>query len=671
MTDESELNNSIKELTRQLRGGGNSGTSSSQSTKFTSSGGGFATGIPGIDSITSAAGKMTSGVTDAIGHWQQASSQLGISFNNDAIGLKTSVDLTRMKMDEWAESIDRGKLGFTALGGTMGESAKKFNQLSYAFSNTDAADRLREMGVKTGEYNQLLALTITGNTKLNKEGGLSSAEAFAAAEKLAKEMDKTAQLTGLSRKAQEDSLQEAQNNARLQVAIEDSLATGGKDAQAAFNNMNSSLQGLGIEKFGQELYVGAELSDKAKLTFAALGEAGPQLQEAVHAVRDAKTVEQRTAATAALEDAKLAVAKRESSEQFKSMVRFNGATDIGEEAGRMRTAGNNYRLSIEKQQQESLTAAKAQTDIAKTIEYSQQGKDAKGAQVSGALTTKGIVDVESRIKDTNVILGRIEQAANERAGKYLESSGALKALENVKPSTGEGIIPKGQLASAGERALGVESLTKIPGSITNASLIKDVPGIIKDGLSTLAKAGMDVTTNLIKVSAETVGIDTSKLAGTGSAIPVPGYATGTKDVLGDFGSGMMAQLHGTKAVIPKDKLNEFMSDMQTQMGVANNPDKDNITADARYKTLIARLQSSDLKQPTQQQQQTIEQPQQSTPNNIQPVAVGSVTLKDLNDQLTKLNTTMVKLVTNTTEMVDNGSKQYRATKQLSPNLNTR
>jgi len=67
---------------------------------------------------------------------------------------------------------------------------------------------------------------------------------------------------------------------------------------------------------------------------------------------------------------------------------------------------------------------------------------------------------------------------------------------------------------------------------------------------------------------------------------------------------------------------------------------------------------------------TVENKPQTAP---QPIAQRdeNVTLKDVNDQLIKLNTSIAKLVSTNIELLDTSQKGVRATKKLSPNLNAR
>jgi hypothetical protein len=71
-------------------------------------------------------------------------------------------------------------------------------------------------------------------------------------------------------------------------------------------------------------------------------------------------------------------------------------------------------------------------------------------------------------------------------------------------------------------------------------------------------------------------------------------------------------------------------------------------------------------------QPTIEPVNQAPQVTQEPSSGASdITLKDINEQLATLNTSMVKLISTTSDMLETTDKQYRATKQLSPNLNAR
>ena len=96
----------------------------------------------------------------------------------------------------------------------MSEGAKAFNRLSDDFSRSEAADKLSKLGYSTKEFNEVLALSVTGKRFDAANDQQSSLKARQAAEELAVEMDKVAQLTGVSRRDQMEALQAQQRPAQ-------------------------------------------------------------------------------------------------------------------------------------------------------------------------------------------------------------------------------------------------------------------------------------------------------------------------------------------------------------------------------------------------------------------------------------------------------------------------
>ena len=257
------------------------------------------------------------------------------------------------------------------------------------------------------------------------------------------------------------------------------------------------------------------------------------------------------------------------------------------------------------------------------------------------------------------------QIANEEGGKKLEVNEILKQLQNVD----ENNIP------AQKRIWG-EIPDKIQKTLKEGITSANIGGIFKSAAEQGLKGLTNITADLIQLSGPMAGIPIENLTATGQEIPVPkkqGRAGGSKEATGSwfesFGSGTDMTLHGSEAVVPADKIKEFITDMQQQiMGKKSSNDAFS-QLEQLTKNNLATLESSDLykrNNPAPPISQLT-----GTDETKPTIETGTVSLKDINDQLTKLNTVMVKLVTNTNEMVDNSSKQYRATKQLSPNINAR
>jgi hypothetical protein len=236
----------------------------------------------GLASLTSGVSGMVKVVSDTVNVWQQASA-IGIGFSNDAIGLRSAIGVTRLGVDEYFEVINRSKQGFNSLAGSMSDSAKSFSRLSQAFSDSTASSELRAAGFTTKEFNEVLALSINGQRIRNVEDKAVQASVAASARELGLEMDKVAQLTGVSRKEQMDALQESQKNARVQATLQDMLANGGKNVKDSYDQMKVGLTGLGLGKLGDELFTGQAKTKDTIAQLNALGPAGTQLQSAISA----------------------------------------------------------------------------------------------------------------------------------------------------------------------------------------------------------------------------------------------------------------------------------------------------------------------------------------------------------------------------------------------------
>ena len=472
---------------------------------ITSTGSGFESNADlakGLASLTSGVSGMVKVVSDTVNVWQQASA-IGIGFSNDAIGLRSAIGVTRLGVDEYFEVINRSKQGFNSLAGSMSDSAKSFSRLSQAFSDSTASSELRAAGFTTKEFNEVLALSINGQRIRNVEDKAVQASVAASARELGLEMDKVAQLTGVSRKEQMDALQESQKNARVQATLQDMLANGGKNVKDSYDQMKVGLTGLGLGKLGDELFTGQAKTKDTIAQLNALGPAGTQLQSAISAVRTAATEPERRAALMLLDQAKAAVTTRTQEQSFRALVRF-GEGEVADAARNISISTRNFSESIKSTQDEytkatgkTLTDDEARDLARKRTELRQQGleldlKTGQTRAVAGAKTTELAVETAARIKDAGVVLYQSLNAVNEFLGKSPLVRQALGAVENVKKDevTGE--------RTAFSQRFGRESIQRIPGEIEAGTLTQNLPKLMAAGTKEIA--------DLLKTS----GLDFSK-----------------------------------------------------------------------------------------------------------------------------------------------------------------
>jgi peptidoglycan hydrolase-like protein with peptidoglycan-binding domain len=580
--------------------GNRSGYSSTSTAPPKAAGGGFtgaamdAAGAAAVGKIGGAAGKVAGVVGESAETWRKAS-EIGIGFNNDAIGLRNSIAGTRLSTDEWRDTIDRNRQGFTALGGTMSDSAKRFNQLSTEFSNTSASDELRKMGITTKEYNDILAISTSGKKFGDFADAESRKKANLAAADLALEMDKVAQLTGVSRREQQEALQEKQKNARVQATVEMQLRAGGQDAADAYKKMTTQMKGMGLDKLSDEIYTGQALSAKSIATLSALGPAGNQLRDAINDVRNAKTKEARDAADIALKKAQAAVAEQVQSDQSLNQIRY-GQGEVADALGEISIKSRNYADGIAAVQKESadkgkkLTAEEAalelekRTNLTKNIANGKAEADAR-ADLAKATNPAEKAAAEAKLKEatasktTEVYILTQARLNDTLAATIVTLTGVNKAITAPGSATAPGLDKATKGLANVKTEKGVTSSSLDRGGILDTNRVGKVSDALSEG--NFKEAGKQAGLGIIEVikNLTTLGTNTLNVAGdvvTKGAKTDLGskkeFAEGTAGagfdftkIVRDFGAKSQVELHGEEAVLTKKQLTDMLSGIQTSI----------------------------------------------------------------------------------------------------------
>lgn len=582
--------------------GNRSGYSSTSTAPPKAAGGGFtgaamdAAGAAAVGKIGGAAGKVAGVVGESAETWRKAS-EIGIGFNNDAIGLRNSIAGTRLSTDEWRDTIDRNRQGFTALGGTMSDSAKRFNQLSTEFSNTSASDELRKMGITTKEYNDILAISTSGKKFGDFADAESRKKANLAAADLALEMDKVAQLTGVSRREQQEALQEKQKNARVQATVEMQLRAGGQDAADAYKKMTTQMKGMGLDKLSDEIYTGQALSAKSIATLSALGPAGNQLRDAINDVRNAKTKEARDAADIALKKAQAAVAEQVQSDQSLNQIRY-GQGEVADALGEISIKSRNYADGIAAVQKESadkgkkLTAEEAalelekRTNLTKNIANGKAEADAR-ADLAKATNPAEKAAAEAKLKEatasktTEVYILTQARLNDTLAATIVTLTGFNKAITAPGSATAPGLDKATKGLANVKTEKGVTSSSLDRGGILDTNRVGKVSDALSEG--NFKEAGKQAGLGIIEVIKNLTTLGTNTLNVTGDVVtkgaksdlgskPAGSYAEGTAGagfdftkIVRDFGAKTPVELHGEEAVLTKKQLTDMLSGIQTSI----------------------------------------------------------------------------------------------------------
>lgn len=555
------------------------------------------------DELKTFVGKLATGgttIAKAVGEqvdvWR-GTTDIGIGFNSDVLGLRASIGTTRLGVDEWSVAIERGRLGLTSLSGSMGESARAFNKLSYDFANTDAVDRLSQMGFSLKESNEILALSTAGKRIDVINDKEASKQARDSAEALAGEMDKVAQLTGVSRKAQMDQLQEQQRDARLQATLEIELRRGGAEVADMYKKSSVQLQGMGLEKLGKELFTGQALSEKAIAQLNALGPAGTQLRNAMNAVRTARDPLARQQAEEMMKDAQAAVARRQNEQSYLELVR-RGQGAVAEAGGEMYIAAKNSREGIMAMQRElgkGATEEQARAELERRAILAREGKDKDGNAVAGAAATELALKAQNRLKDATVIFAQSLEAINTQFGKSEVIARANETLRNVKTDE-----KTGKTTAASER-IGGQAIQSIPGLIEAGNFAQALPTLVKEATKELVTEGIAFG----KAAATTLidnGVTVGKAMWTGFKEAMAGsnlkdYLPGSNATPGqtrDTGTlGMTGQLFEPKDFIGKVQKGEtVLTPQQLENLVKGIGENTGIQFPTEFKTMFQTLETN-------------------------------------------------------------------------------
>lgn len=610
-----------------------------------------------VSTLKSGAVGLKNAAEQTLDGWRRAS-DIGIGFNNDAIGLRSSVGQTRLSVEEWEAVVRRGSFGMTALAGTVSDSAKVFNRMSRDFSDSTAADELRRLGYTEKEYNEVLALSLAGRKGLDIYDERSRKAAIDAAGELAVEMDKMSKLTGKSRQELIREQEERNRDVRTQAAIELEVRKGGKDAAATFNKLSQEASAVGVDKLARAMYAGRGLSEKEQEQYAILGEAGPALYSAINELKAADRSgdpARKAAAEAQYKAAVAQVAAVQGSETYLNILAQNTGkfTDAGVE---MSSTSQNYRLGLEKVAQEMkldvtkpADVAKAKEELERRVKNAQKGLDEAGNPIAGANVTAVGVEGAARLKDASAALWKLAETSNTQLGQSREVLILLRELANRK-------VIDGKETSSRERI--IPGLSEADRALAAGTLSKDLPVILKnsviEGFNSVYGPGKEILVNMAKVAGQSATDFFKSLTGAATKEVPPateGRAGGSLGAVGkfieDWGNETLVRLHGKEGVITENQLGSLIGGFKAEMESVQNPSN----------KVLEQLMGIIPKGAPETAQST----------TVQNVATAT-TLDDVKGQLELLNTQIRDLVTYTADVANNSSQQIRATKQLSGNL---
>jgi hypothetical protein len=448
--------------------------------------------------------------------WQDATN-IGINYNNDIIGLRASIGQTRLGYEDFFKALQVGrdgmKLNITTLGSDMTTATKNFAKLSSDFTTLGFGEQLNKLGYSTEEYNEVLALSISGQRALNIEGKDPAAQAARAAAlesaaNLATEMDKISKLTGISREAQRQKMQEDLMDGRYQAQIALMTANGAKDVQNQFAQLQNTFAGSGkaTQDFVKNMLEGGQLTEKSITFLSATGDAGREVEASTKNLKEAlrsNDQERIKEAQARASDANLRLQEYVMRKNNLDMVSSYDSKQnevlggIIVASGRQRNATESLATELEKNLKIDTKTEEGRRILQKEqderIKASQKGEervfDAKTGEykniaVEGAKTTAALIQSQNRVADTEALLYQELGALNKKIGSSAFINDIIKSTANI------------QIGADGKKTTGMDR-----GGILNSegatNVIKNlVDGNYKEVIKSLGTAGKEVITNL-------------------------------------------------------------------------------------------------------------------------------------------------------------------------------
>ena len=450
---------------------------------------------------------------------QKAMRDSGISFNNNMADFAQATGRSGQTSQEFVRLMTKMAPDLAATGANLGAGAKNVAQFNEDFQKSDVGTELLKMGYNANEVANFSTMALAGQRQRDLTDSRQRAEAVKETEVLIKQNMALAAAAGKS--TAEIERMTLANTSNIDIQAE--IMAGGHETQAAYSKLLPTLNALGptISNMAQEAFTETGIKNEAAGdTYAILGPAGQMLTAAIEAqkqaAKDGATQADKDRASRMMEQAQVAIDQRMMSKQFKDMVQSR--TPEGDLAKKMFSERSGQLGSLQ-QAQIQLRKQGQPDDVAAARAYQQNLNAASMKSVDPATGKRSVgADVIEAQNQVDVV-GRA--AANKVAI--------------------EGINALGKAADAAARVIN----TKLGGG---GDKFNTPANVMNDPKSAMGGSGRTPPRD--------------------PGAPPPKQQGGSKETFGDWfakdwGKGGLSELHGIEAVVPKDKLPEFMRDMMS------------------------------------------------------------------------------------------------------------
>ena len=244
----------------------------------------------------------------------QNMAKVGGGLGGDLGQIRAEAGKARMPLDAFANMVSNNSAALAGLGGSVGDGAKRFADLSNAMFEEGVIDGFMNLGYNIQEANEF----VMKNTELTRRSAMlssrSDAEQVKTAQELAKNMSIVAKLTGKDAQQMQDDLMNRQRDGATQAKLRLLEMDGVTGAQDAYNAAQTSLnKGPAVLKnlFDDLMQTGAPMTEATKNFAATNQEAYELARQAAEANKRGDVAEaQRLGAEAAAAANKFAASRQ-------------------------------------------------------------------------------------------------------------------------------------------------------------------------------------------------------------------------------------------------------------------------------------------------------------------------------------------------------------------------
>ena len=217
-----------------------------------------------IGDIASGLQKLAKFQEESMKSYQQMT-ESGVNFGGSLTNLRMAASNSYLTLDQFTNLMKTNSDTFAKLGGSVNDGAMAFAKMSKSLISSEAGTHLLALGMTAEEVNQNMANYITISGYRNKRDAATQAEMTQASANYMEQLNGLAEITGKSRKEQQDELAAASKSAAWQsqlasmdeksrakamAGMANALAVGGKGAVDLFQ---SKIMGIAPDKAGAML----------------------------------------------------------------------------------------------------------------------------------------------------------------------------------------------------------------------------------------------------------------------------------------------------------------------------------------------------------------------------------------------------------------------------------